>query len=272
MSTRPEATLAFLTALARNPLFGGVLAIVGLTILAVSGRDAWGNAGDALETADIRWLAASCVAFAAAHLMLAFSITYALRGAREVFFGSMASQTLKYVPGSIWQTSYIFAEATVKGVGIYVAATLFAAAAALSIADASAIRFVGIAGVGALLIAAVVRLGFQRAIRACSLAAGAAAFVVLSGMAIARSLGAGSSLGLDLATGWGMGVLAVPVPAGLGVREGVLSVVSDSEPGVTVAASALHRIATTLADGIIGGLGILWWRRSRSRAIGRSGR
>jgi uncharacterized membrane protein YbhN (UPF0104 family) len=110
----------------------------------------------------------------------------------------------------------------------------------------------------------------QRAILVCygfcllNMVTYAAAFVILLGdMADIEPLRVGAALG----AGWAAGYLVLPLPSGLGVREGVLKL---ALPGVAVGsllgASFAHRLLGLLAEGLLAGQAHLRERLARRGA------
>lgn len=75
----------------------------------------------------------------------------------------------------------------------------------------------------------------------------------------ASSLGSAVSLIPSFSLAWTAGFLAFPVPAGLGVREAVLTTIVLVPPGAVVAASIVQRTASILAEGL---LALFHWRSS----------
>ena len=61
--------------------------------------------------------------------------------------------------------------------------------------------------------------------------------------------------GRDIVSAWGLGVLVVPVPAGLGIRELYLSVAGTT--GMALEVGVVHRLISLVADIVIGLVG-LW--------------
>lgn len=266
MSTRQSDALVRLQRVARHPMFGLVIAVIGIVVLVAGGRGEWMEARASLGAANLGLVVVAGIAFGAGTFMLAMAATYALSGRERMLYGSMASQALKYIPGSVWQTSFVFAEASISGVATFAGVTFFTAAVALGVSGILVLQLVGLAFASALLAVAVRRLGTRRTAVVGGMAVGSAAFIVASGVAVSASVGASINLGFDIGTSWAIGVMAIPVPAGLGVREGVMTVVADDAAAVVLAVSALHRVATTAADALVGGAGILLWRRSRRMA------
>ncbi|WP_156741560.1 lysylphosphatidylglycerol synthase transmembrane domain-containing protein [Occultella aeris] len=62
---------------------------------------------------------------------------------------------------------------------------------------------------------------------------------------------------------WIIGFLAVPVPAGAGVREILFVAISGLEPGPAVAVAAIARLLLMVVDAAGGTLGLLWLRTGR---------
>ena len=150
-----------------------------------------------------------------------------------------------------------------SGVATFAGVALFTATIVLGVSGILIVQLVGWAIAVALLTVAVRRLGGRRTVVVGGLAVVSAVLIVSSGMAVSASVGGPLTLGVDLGTSWAIGVMAIPVPAGLGVREGAMAVLADADAAMVLAASALHRLAATAADALIGGAGIVLWRRSR---------
>lgn len=76
-------------------------------------------------------------------------------------------------------------------------------------------------------------------------------------------------LGGAAAVGAIVAVLSILAPSGLGVREasmyGLLLAVAS--PGVALGATVLNRLAITVVEGALLGVGVLAWRASRSREV-----
>ena len=246
--------------LARNPLIGVALAVIGIVVLAFSGRHVWSESRDAFASASLSYVALASVAFAAATVSLALSISFLVDRGRVMWFGAMASQLLKYIPGSVWQTAFLYSDAMFRGVGVYVGVTLFAAATALALSAVPVLVIPAALVMVTLFTLGARSIGFGRVSVAASLAGLSGGFVLVSGLLTAAAIGSDLQLGRELATVWGIGVLAIPVPAGLGVREGAIALLSTSDPGTVLAVATLHRLATTVADGCVGAFG-LWGRR-----------
>ncbi len=199
-------------------------------------------------------LVGSALLYAGALLSLSASLG-------RLWVSGLASQLLKYVPGTIWQAQPTMAAGGWDAMGRLVAATVVGALLAVSCAGG----WVTAAGLvaTAIALAAVAKIRGNRA-AALTLAAGATAAVLLgaSGAVIGFAVGAGGfEWARAVAAGWGAGVLALPVPAGLGVREAVFAVMGPVETGAVVAAA--HRTATVAIDVVVGGTAL--WIHHRAR-------
>jgi hypothetical protein len=96
-----------------------------------------------------------------------------------------------------------------------------------------------------------------------------AAGIFASGALLGHGLDAGwLESGRGIAGAWGFGVIALPVPAGLGIRELYLSLVDPT--GVGAALALTHRSLTIVADILLGVAGLALVRRGPSGTGGRS--
>lgn len=108
---------------------------------------------------------------------------------------------------------------------------------------------------------ALLRSAGWSALAALALAGQAAALARGMGTGPRDSLLAGAALLLSLAAG----ILVVPVPAGAGVREGVLVLLLHGRLGLAeaTALALLSRLLLTGADGVLAALGAWWGRAGR---------
>jgi uncharacterized membrane protein YbhN (UPF0104 family) len=67
--------------------------------------------------------------------------------------------------------------------------------------------------------------------------------------------------------GWLVGFIAVPNPAGAGLREYTFAILSGLQPGHAVAVAAIARVFFMAVDGLGGGLALLVVRRQRTETI-----
>jgi glycosyltransferase 2 family protein len=89
---------------------------------------------------------------------------------------------------------------------------------------------------------------------------------------MAHGLGASVSLTRCIAAvalSWAAGLAVIPVPAGAGVREGVLTFLLSSSVGSSraLALALLGRLTLTLADAVAAGVGVLVGRAARLRLL-----
>lgn len=204
---------------------------------------------------------------------------------RRLIHGFFLAQLGKYIPGSIWQVAGQIASARDAGAPIAFAATAMPVQVLIYISAGGSIGsllafsvpgpsialralFLALAGSVVLLkrtwMVAALRfvqrwirriptdaVPSQRAIivayvwTVATLVASGVAFMVIAGaLGIEERLTTVPAFGLA----WTAGFLAIPVPAGLGVREALLIATLDASSGVIVAASIVHRLVTMLAE------------------------
>lgn len=172
----------------------------------------------------------------------------------------MAAQLLKYVPGSIWQAQRLLAVGGAPSVGEFAAVAAMAAGIGMGVSGS---WFVGLVGLLAALavVAIVVRLlGVVVAVRIGLAGLAVVSLIVVSGALLGIALGLDSlDSGQTVVAAWGVGVLAVPVPAGIGVRELYFSLAEGGETGVQLAIA--HRTLTLFVDVAVGSVGL--WLSSR---------
>lgn len=238
--------------LVRSRITGVVLAVASLIVI----FDRWGDAPwDRLSEVRPSSLALSAVAYAIAPVALAYGAFGSIRG--EVGGAGLATQLLKYVPGTVWQAHPIYATAGAQGVASYGLSVLLAASLALAI---SGLPLATVSGaVAAFIVAGFVwyRQGAALTLRMTTTALIAVFALALSGAALATAFDVDPlTTGTRVSAAWGAGVWAVPVPAGLGVREAFLAITSGPDLAPLV---ATHRLVTLVADVVLGllGLGLL---------------
>jgi glycosyltransferase 2 family protein len=220
------------------------------------------------------------------------------KGRRGLAWGFYVSQLGKYVPGGIWQpagqigyaaqTTGSLADAgtsfAVFAVTQTVAGAVLGATLALVHPDLAPVHRIGLLGGASLLllldrrwmVRALGLLGRARVLRgeptvpgqgeilaACLWSVGT---LVASGLAYAILLAGlgGSPFPVvavpALALAWVVGFLVLPVPSGIGVREGVLVVALAPVAPVAgvIAASVYHRLTTILAEVAMIGAARIW--------------
>jgi uncharacterized membrane protein YbhN (UPF0104 family) len=197
-----------------------------------------------------------------------------------------ASQLGKYIPGGVWQAVGLVGLSNAEGVGFDHSGTVFpvhvvtqtvgvalvgAGVVFLDTDGASALRIAALAGVLAPVFlyrgwmrALLSRVGTwigrdlqrhlpsQRAIlesftwSMLTIVASGAAFAVLL-----RSMSADDSFAaavVAFAFAWVVGFVALPFPAGLGVREAVLLALLSTPAATVVSAAIVHRLVTIVAE------------------------
>jgi uncharacterized membrane protein YbhN (UPF0104 family) len=100
------------------------------------------------------------------------------------------------------------------------------------------------------------------ALSAANLGAYAAAYGVLAG----SSPGGVASATGAFAAAWAIGYLAVPFPAGLGIREAVLIALLPTDPALLIAAAAVHRLVSMCAEVAMAALTTAVARRQAARS------
>lgn len=170
--------------------------------------------------------------------------------------GGLKAQLVKYVPGGVWQAQPLL----VAGGGVTVALFAIGVFAAASLGLAASGSRVLLVGGGLLFVFCVTyvryKWGLSIAVRLGLLAAVATALIALSGAVVGSGLGLESiASAREVAGGWGLGVLAVPIPAGLGVREAYISLAGAETSGPLLALT--HRVVTLIGDVGVGLAGFM---------------
>ena len=244
---------------ARSWKLGLLLMVVALAFVFVAWRDADFSG---LTAAGWGSIAASAMAYGVAVLLMAAAVIENTSSKSSTSLAAgLSTQLFKYVPGTIWQGQRILASDGVSGIGRFAGVVLIAAALGLGASG----RGVSIAI--ALIVGAVVlgltwrSSGQSAAARVVGLGLGVAIGISLSGAALGAGLGMeAGQVGREIAGAWGLGVLIVPVPAGIGVRELYLSLGATSD--ATAQLAIAHRSMTLVIDVAFGLLGVLITRAS----------
>lgn len=208
-------------------------------------------------------IAGSGLSYAFGLLALAVAPTTVGGFDRRTLGSGMAAHLLKYVPGSVWQGQRLFAVGGAGAVGRFVLVVVLAAGAALL-----ASGHLWSTLVGATVTVMAVWLGNRAwggraVIWFLSIGVSAALAIGVSGGILGAAMGIGFvESARDIGAAWGLGVVAVPVPAGLGVRELYLSVGSDS--ALSIGLGLAHRMVSLGADAIVGWVGLTAFSVRRS--------
>lgn len=179
-----------------------------------------------------------------------------------LLYAGLAAHLLKYVPGSVWQGQRLLAVGGLASVARFGLCVLIAAGIGL-LASGRVVAIVGGVTVVAVGIFASARMwGLRESLRLTSLSLGVTLAVFVSGVLV----GVGADLdpwwsGREVSGAWGLGVVAIPVPAGLGIRELFFSL--SSMPEAAAELGVVHRVVTLVVDGVIGAVGILGFVRMR---------
>ena len=195
-------------------------------------------------------------------LMLMTLIPQGSRVVAGLTYATMSAHLFKYVPGSIWQGQRLVAVGGMSVVFRFAFGVLTAAGLGLAV---SGRMFAVLLGLGVIATALGVgwrSWGLRYAVRMALLAILIVLGVAMSGAVV----GAGAHLdpwwsARQISGAWGLGVLAVPVPAGLGIRELFLSL-SDM-PAASAQIGLVHRVVTLAVDTLVGGIGFLLATRRR---------
>lgn len=185
-------------------------------------------------------------------------------GARDssVVAAGLSAQLLKYVPGSVWQGQRLLAVGGRQTVLRFALGVLTAAGASLAMSGRLSAIALGVAMASGALLVCWRTWGRPAANRILIWAIAVALSVFASGALV--GWGAGLDLvwsGREIAGAWGLGVAAVPVPAGLGIRELFLSLSDAAEAAAKL--GLVHRVLTLVTDAAVGMLGLVLLMRNR---------
>ncbi len=248
----------------QNPLIGVSTALVAIGFVATKWSDSWGQLRDLAAGAQWVGLVASLALYVLALLAVAAGISMSLDRSVWVFWGALGGQLLKYIPGAIWQGIPTAAERSIGGYLTYAVVTLGAAGVGLLLS-----RQTLIVGFGVALCAALFFLGAKY--RSVSTAAQVGLVIVTAVLLLAASGAAiGMTYGLDpftwgrdMAAAWSLGVLSIPIPAGLGIRELALTGLSDADVASVALVATSHRAVTLFGDVAAGAIGLIAYSRMR---------
>lgn len=174
----------------------------------------------------------------------------------------LSAQLLKYVPGSVWQGQPLLAVGGGSAIARLVAGVLMSAGVGLAISDRLLAVVLGVIVLGVAMGASWRLWGWVTSKRLLLLSIPVAMSVFISGVLV----GTGAGLdpwwsGREMAGAWGLGVVAVPVPAGLGIREFFLSL--SSQPQAAAQLGVVHRVVTLAADVVVGAIGMICAAKNR---------
>jgi len=239
-----ELTTRRMKRLARSRLLTILLLAGSMLFVLLRWRDArW----EALAGADIPLLLAGGVVYAGS---LAALIAVIADGGRMMVAAGASTQLLKYLPGGIWLGQPLLAAGRMADIGSYAWGALVAAGTATTLGAGAPFSYIGglftLAAIGFGLWYFGIRQGLMRSVYAT----GAGAAIVVSGVVVSLALGgSGWSDGQAVGLSWAVGVFAVPVPAGLGVREAMMTLLGGTDAAPLAAA---HRLVTFLVDVLVG--------------------
>lgn len=268
---RSDASLAgspfmqFILRWTRSWQLGLVLAVIAVIFVVINWQTVDFSVFSGLSTGD---LILSALAYGAALWLIAYAVlpdrTAGGRNSRPILGSGLAAQLLKYVPGTLWQGQRVYATGGMGAVARFTSAGFLAAGVSLIISGRLLSSMLGVAAVVVTFGLSVRYLGSKVALRVALVSFIVSVGVATSGAFVGSSLGLDAvSAGREVAGAWGFGILVVPVPAGLGVRELYLSLASEAALGPNLALT--HRAMTLAVDFAIGSIGI-WlshWRADR---------
>lgn len=255
MKTRAERLM-------RSPLLSAGLILTAGVFIAFRWRSTdW----TALATAKIGWLLLGGLAYAAALLALPIAATGGPD--RRIWRAAFEAQLHKYVPGSVWQAQPLVAVGGLRLALRVGWATILTAAIAIAANVQGWVLVATSIALVCLIAVSGARLGWRFTAKGVFWAGVAALLMITSGALVAVGLGMDFvSVGRAVGAAWGFGVLAVPVPSGIGIREASMTLLL-SEQGPPVAAA--HRLLTLVVDVVVGSSAVLLGRcgnGSRSEA------
>lgn len=245
--------------LLRSPLVSlGLVAIAGWFISSRWVAADWSS----LRSVDLGWLLVAAVSYVFVPLAIAVAAGAGFRS--RLLRSALAAQIHKYVPGGIWQAQPLVAAGGLSFAGRMALATFVTAGFSIGIGTEGWVRLAALAAAGAAVVVYGWRLGAPSALLLSVAGGVAAGCMVGSGAAISSALDLESlQVGRAVGAAWGFGVIAVPVPSGLGVREASLTILLAGD-GAVVATT--HRLVTLVSDVVMGAVGIGLLTRQRSIA------
>lgn len=257
------ASIAWLQNLAQNSWVGLALGVTALIVVAIR----WQQVDiTVLVDSDPLTLIISGLSYALALIAFAF-LSHPLDETSRVAIGAgLSAHALKYVPGTIWQGQRLLAVGGPSAVAKFAAGVVLAGGFALV---TSGVLIWAASGTAVVLVVVVFvgrQWGPRELRRLMSIAILGFVAILGSGFLLGLSLGFDAwGAARDVAGAWGLGVLVVPVPAGLGVREIYFAASAASETGAALAVA--HRTVTLIADACVGSLGFVLLRRATERSF-----
>jgi hypothetical protein len=264
------------------------LATAGLALLVYALIDNWSRSEALLRSPPRLAIAFTTILVALVLWANAWSVLVSNgRGSQEMRHGFYLSQLGKYVPGGVWQAAGIVILARDAGADLATATTGFGVLAIAQVAGAATVG--GLAAIAAPGLSPLVRMAMvaglglvglvhrrwmvwaldlvarrtkrvhsgavppQRAIlRSYAWSVAATASAATSFVVILRpaDAGVGAAAAAAFATAWWIGLVAVPFPSGIGIREGILVAVLHPiiGPGATLAAAVGQRLVSIVAE------------------------
>ena len=248
-------TVALWQQRAERLLRSPVLAVVLVAGAAVFIANRWHDADwSTLAAAHPAWLAVAGLGYGAALLALACTATGG--PTTSAWPAVLEAQLHKYIPGSVWQAQPLIASGGTGLAARFAHATLLSAALAIAVGVGGWISLIAGLASGLLVAGAAWKLGPRQALISLGWSVVAVFLLASSGAAVAAALGfEPARAGRAVGAAWGLGVAAIPVPSGIGVREATLTVLL-AEQGAAVAAA--HRLVTLGVDVAVGTGALLW--------------
>lgn len=237
--------------------------LLSLTLIAIAGWfivSRWVSADwSPLRSVDLGWLLVAATSYSLVPLGIAIGAGARLRN--RLFRSVLAAQLHKYIPGGVWQAQPLVSAGGFSFAGRMALATFVTAGVAIALGTTGWVRLAALVTAGTLVAVYGWRSGARDGMLLLCAGGIAAAFMVGSGAAVSSALGLdGLRVGRAVGAAWGFGVIAIPVPSGLGVREASLTILLAGD-GAAVAAS--HRLVTLVADVVMGAAGIGVFTRMR---------
>ncbi len=200
-------------------------------------------------------------AYGAALVCLALVPVSERQSGDQIVSAGLAAHLLKYVPGSLWQGQRLFAAGGRTAVGQFALGVLLAAGLGLGLSSRGLWVVLGFVLVMVSTVQNLRFWGVRLAVRSLVFGSLATAGVAISGAMAGAALGLEPiQSGREITGAWGFGVLAIPVPAGIGMRELYLSF--SASPDAAAQLGLVHRVLTMAADAVVGLVGFLSIRRN----------
>jgi hypothetical protein len=255
---RFDRAVSRLNRIARSRVLGLVLVIAALIVVVTQWR---GMDFTGLQRLAPGRALLALLAYLGALVALA-AIPGAVRPGTGALEGGLKAQLVKYVPGGLWQAQPLLAAGGGGSVALFAIGVLAAASLGLTLSGSWLLVLAG----GLVFVSCALYVRFKwsplHALRTVLLVLGAVAGITLSGALVGSGLGLEAvASGREVVGGWGLGVLAVPIPAGIGVREAYIGMVGANDWGPVLALT--HRVVTVAGDVIAGLAGITLARRRK---------